>query len=291
MSSHRLLLVHAHPDDETIGTGITMAKYAHLGAQVTLITCTSGEEGEVLVKELENLASNKEDKLGAHRQVELANAMKALGIKDHRFLGDAGKYRDSGMIGTEPNNRKDSFWQADLQTASDDLVQVIREVKPQVVITYDDFGGYGHPDHIKAHRITHYAIDLASIESYKPELGKPWTVSKIYWTAIPKSQMQKGIEALASSGGSKFFGVDSADELPFVIDDKFITTLIDGKDFVDKKLSALRAHATQVQDTGPFFQMAEILGPEALGVEYFRLVKGKRISTEIETDLFSGIYE
>lgn len=291
MSSHRLLLVHAHPDDETIGTGITMAKYAQLGAQVTLITCTSGEEGEVLVKELEHLASNKEDKLGLHRQSELANAMKSLGITDHRFLGNAGKYRDSGMIGTEPNNRKDSFWQADLQTASDDLIKVIREVKPQVAVTYDDFGGYGHPDHIKAHRITHYAIDLARIESYKPELGKSWDVSKIYWTAIPKSQMQKGIEALASSGGSKFFGVDSADDLPFVIEDKFITTRIDGKEFVDKKLSALKAHATQVQDTGPFFQMAEILGPDALGVEYFRLVKGKINSNEIETDLFSGIDE
>ena len=289
MSSHRLLLVHAHPDDETIGTGITMAKYAQMGAQVTLITCTSGEEGEVLVKELEHLASNKEDKLGIHRQTELKNAMQALGIKDHRFLGEAGKYRDSGMIGTEPNNRKDSFWQADLQTASDDLVKVIREVKPQVAITYDDFGGYGHPDHIKAHRITHYAIELAKIESYKPELGSPWEVSKIYWTAIPKSQMQKGIEALASSGGSKFFGVDSADELPFVLEDKYVTTRIDGKDLVNKKLQALKAHATQVQDTGPFFQMAEILGPEALGVEYFRLVKGERVSSEIETELFSGL--
>jgi N-acetyl-1-D-myo-inositol-2-amino-2-deoxy-alpha-D-glucopyranoside deacetylase len=235
------------------------------------------------------LASNKEDKLGIHRQTELKNAMQALGIKDHRFLGEAGKYRDSGMIGTEPNNRKDSFWQADLQTASDDLVKVIREIKPQVAITYDDFGGYGHPDHIKAHRITHYAIDLAKIDSYKPELGSPWEVSKIYWTAIPKSQMQKGIEALASSGGSKFFGVDSADELPFVLEDKYVTTRIDGKDLVNKKLQALKAHATQVQDTGPFFQMAEILGPEALGVEYFRLVKGKRVSSEIETDLFSGL--
>ena len=291
MSSRRLLLVHAHPDDETIGTGITMAKYANQGAKVTLVTCTSGEEGEVLVPELEHLASNKEDKLGPHRQIELSNAMKELKISDHRFLGGPGKFRDSGMIGTPPNERKDSFWQADLQVASDDLVKIIRETKPQVAITYDDFGGYGHPDHIKAHRITHYAIDLAKIESYKPELGKPWEVLKIYWTAIPKSQMQKGIEALANSGGSKFFGVDSADELPFVLDDKYVTTQIDGREFVMQKLAALKCHETQVQDTGPFFQMAQILGPEALGVEHFRLVKGLNLIDKniIELDLFSGI--
>ncbi len=172
MSSHRLLLVHAHPDDETIGTGITMAKYINAGAKVTLVTCTSGEEGEVLVPELAHLASNKEDKLGPHRQIELANAMKALGVTDHRFLGGAGKFRDSGMIGTPPNERKDSFWQTDLQVSADELVKIIRETKPQVVITYDDFGGYGHPDHINAHRITHYASDLAKVSSYKPELGQ-----------------------------------------------------------------------------------------------------------------------
>jgi len=289
MSSHRLLLVHAHPDDETIGTGITMAKYINAGAKVTLVTCTSGEEGEVLVPELAHLASNKEDKLGPHRQIELANAMKALGVIDHRFLGGAGKFRDSGMIGTPPNERKDSFWQTDLQVSADELVKIIRETKPQVVITYDDFGGYGHPDHINAHRITHYASDLAKVSSYKPELGQAWEISKIYWTCIPKSQIQKGIDALASSG-SKFFGVDSIDEVPFAVDDKYVTTRIEGFDLVDKKLAALRCHATQVEDTGPFFQMAQVVGPEALGVEYFRIAKGNVIkSGDFETDIFAGL--
>jgi N-acetyl-1-D-myo-inositol-2-amino-2-deoxy-alpha-D-glucopyranoside deacetylase len=290
MSSRRLLLVHAHPDDETIGTGITMAKYVSENAKVTLVTCTSGEEGEVLVPELANLASSADDKLGPHRQIELANAMKEIGVTDHRFLGGPGKFRDSGMIGTPPNERKDSFWQTDLQIAADELVKIIREVKPQVLITYDDFGGYGHPDHIQAHRIAHYATDLANVKSYKPELGNTWEVSKIYWTAIPKSQMQKGIEALANSGGSKFFGAESADDLPFVLDDKYVTTKIDGANLVRKKLEALKCHATQVQDTGPFFQMAELIGPEALGVEYYRLVKGKLVNeAELETDLFAGL--
>jgi N-acetyl-1-D-myo-inositol-2-amino-2-deoxy-alpha-D-glucopyranoside deacetylase len=110
----RLLLVHAHPDDETINNGVTMAKYAAEGVKVTLVTCTRGEEGEVLVESLDFLASNKEDKLGQHREIELANAMKILGIKDFRFLGFPNrKWRDSGMMGTAQNDRKDVFWQAD----------------------------------------------------------------------------------------------------------------------------------------------------------------------------------
>jgi N-acetyl-1-D-myo-inositol-2-amino-2-deoxy-alpha-D-glucopyranoside deacetylase len=289
MSSRRLLLVHAHPDDETISTGITMAKYAKAGVEVTLVTCTSGEEGEVLVPSLSHLASNKDDLLGPHRQIELANAMKALGIKDHRFLGGPGKFRDSGMIGTPSNERKDSFWQTDIQIAADELVKVIRETKPQVVITYDDFGGYGHPDHINAHRITHYATDLANVSGYKPELGQPWEIKKIYWSCIPKSQIQKGIDALANSG-SKFFGVDSADEFPFAVDDELVTTRIEALDLVEMKLSALRCHATQVEETGPFFQMAQVIGPEALGVEFFRIAKGQiQKNGEYETDIFAGV--
>lgn len=156
-----MLVVHAHPDDETIGTGATMAKYAAEGAHVTLVTCTLGEEGEILVPELAHLAADKDDALGQHRITELAEAMQILGVKDHRFLGGPGKYRDSGMMGVDSNNREDCFWRADLLAAATDLCAVIREVRPQVVITYDDFGGYGHPDHIQAHRVTHYAIALA----------------------------------------------------------------------------------------------------------------------------------
>ena len=150
----RILLVHAHPDDETINNGATMALYADRGAQVTLVTCTRGEEGEVLVPGLSHLASTEQDLLGSHRETELALAMKALGISDYRFLGAPSiKFRDSGMMGTEPNNRPDVFWQADLDTAAKILVDVIDEVKPHILITYDEFGGYGHPDHIQAHRV------------------------------------------------------------------------------------------------------------------------------------------
>ena len=132
----RILLVHAHPDDETINNGATMALYADRGAQVTLVTCTRGEEGEVLVPTLSHLSSSEQDLLGTHREVELAEAMKALGISDHRFLGaPTTKFRDSGMMGTEPNNRPDVFWQADLDADAKILVEVIEETKPNVLIT------------------------------------------------------------------------------------------------------------------------------------------------------------
>ena len=228
MAARRMLLVHAHPDDETIGTGVTMARYADEGAHVTLVTCTRGEEGEVLVPELEALAAHHDDELGEHRQEELAEAMRRLGVTDHRLLGGPGRWRDSGMIGTEPNDRPDSFWRADLREAATELVAVIREVRPQVLVTYDDFGGYGHPDHIQAHRVAMYGAQLAAAPSYRPDLGEAWAIPKIYWTAIPRSFIQQGIDALVAAGESGFFGVTSADEFPFAVDDELVTSVVDG---------------------------------------------------------------
>ena len=158
----RLLLVHAHPDDETIGTGATMARAAAENVAVTLVTCTLGEEGEILVPELEHLAADREDGLGRHRVEELAAAMEALRVTDHRFLGGPGRWRDSGMMGTPANERPECFWQADLGEAVRELVAVVRETRPQVVVTYDERGGYGHPDHVQAHRVTVAAFDAAA---------------------------------------------------------------------------------------------------------------------------------
>jgi N-acetyl-1-D-myo-inositol-2-amino-2-deoxy-alpha-D-glucopyranoside deacetylase len=184
-SSKRLLLVHAHPDDETINNGVTMAKYAANGVGVTLVTCTRGEEGEVLVESLANLASSADDKLGEHREIELKDAMHELGIKDFRFLGAPNlKWRDSGMMGTVQNERKDVFWQADLEIAAAELVKIILEIKPQVLITYDEIGGYGHPDHIKAHLVAMRAAELAETHG--------WKIEKIYWNTMPKSVIQRG---------------------------------------------------------------------------------------------------
>jgi N-acetyl-1-D-myo-inositol-2-amino-2-deoxy-alpha-D-glucopyranoside deacetylase len=198
LAERRLLLVHAHPDDETINNGVTMARYVTEGAHVTLITCTLGEEGEVLVPELTHLAADQTDQLGEHRIGELAAAMAELGVTDHRYLGGAGKYRDTGMIYNDegnadvpPETRKDSFWQADLLSAADDLVPVIREVRPQVLVTYDQYGNYGHPDHIKAHRVATYAAALAGARSYREDLGEAWDIPKIYWTAMSESRFRR----------------------------------------------------------------------------------------------------
>jgi N-acetyl-1-D-myo-inositol-2-amino-2-deoxy-alpha-D-glucopyranoside deacetylase len=290
--SRRLLLVHAHPDDECIGTGASMAKYVSEGAQVTLVTCTLGEEGEVLLPELSHLASDKDDSLGAHRQTELAEAMAELGVTDWRLLGGPGRFRDSGMIGTPPNDRPDCFWRTDLLEAATELVPVIREVRPQVVVTYDQFGGYGHPDHIQAHRVTHYAVALAESATFKPELGAAWRVSKLYWTAFPRSVVRAGIEALKARGIEDDFTAMDPDDLPFVCDDDLVTTEIDGQEFLDRKMSALRAHGTQVSVDGGFFALADAVGSQAFGIEYFRLALGN-LETEPgsarENDLFAGI--
>ncbi len=286
-----MLLIHAHPDDESIATGITMAKYASLGAQVTLVTCTLGEEGEILLPDIAHLAADKDDKLGEHRQAELGEAMKILGVSDWRLLGGAGRFRDSGMIGTPPNENPACFWRTDLLEASVELVKIIRETRPQVAITYDDFGSYGHPDHLQANRVTHYAAVLAAVPSFKPELGEPWEIKKIYWTAMSRNVMRTGIMALRAAGETTGFAEIDPDELPFATDDALITTEIDGPEFVQAKMDALRAHATQVSVEGGFFALSNNLGAQIFATEHFRLVVGQlgELVDGRERDLFSGI--
>ncbi|MGB9376644.1 MAG: N-acetyl-1-D-myo-inositol-2-amino-2-deoxy-alpha-D-glucopyranoside deacetylase [Mycobacteriales bacterium] len=272
----RLLLVHAHPDDETIGTGATMAKYATEGALVTLVTCTLGEEGEVVVPGLAHLAVDRDDTLGQHRVEELATAMEALRVTDHRFLGGAGRWRDSGMMGVPSNDRPDCFWQADFDEAVDELVRVIREVRPQVVVTYDANGGYGHPDHIQAHRVTVAAVDRAAESEAVPDAGEPWEVAKLYWTAIPKSYLQMAIDAMKDSDVNMFEGVESADDLPFGVPDADITSEIDAGEYIEAKLAAMRAHASQISVDGPFFALSNRIGQQAWALEHFILVRGDR---------------
>ena len=290
----RLLLVHAHPDDETIGTGATMAKYAAEGALVTLVTCTLGEEGEVLVPELAHLAADREDGLGRHRVEELATAMEALRVTDHRFLGGPGRWRDSGMMGTPANARPGCFWQADPDEAVRELVAVVREVRPQVVVTYDEKGGYGHPDHVQAHRVTVAAFDAAGDAAYAPDLGEPWQPSKLYYTAVPRSVLQAGIDALAAAGHATFLGVESVDDLPFGNPDEQVTTEIDGSAHLEGKIAAMRAHRTQIAVDGPFFALSDGVGHQAFGVEHFVLARGERGPgtgpAGREDDLFAGLH-
>jgi len=292
----RLLLVHAHPDDESIGTGATMAKYAAENALVTLVTCTLGEEGEILIEELAELAADRTDGLGQHRVGELAAACEALGVTDHRFLGYAGHYRDSGMMDTPSNARPGAFWNADLDEAAGLLVAVIREVRPQVVITYDENGGYGHPDHIQAHRVTVAAFDAAGDPSRYPEAGEPWRPAKLYYSAIAKSALQAGIDYFREAGiESDFFSADvkSADDLPFGVPDEQITTQIDAREQLPAKVAAMRAHRSQIAVDGPFFALADGAGRTAFGMEHYVLAHGERGpgvgERDWEDDLFAGV--
>ena len=223
----RLLLVHAHPDDESIGTGATMARYAASGAGVTLVTCTLGELGEIIPPELQHLSP---DELGQYRIGELNAACAALGVADHRFLGGAGRYRDSGMMGTAGNEDPRCFWQADLDEAAAALVEIIREVNPQVIVTYDANGFYGHPDHIQAHRVA--------------------------W------------RALALDGGNRLFYATAAPDFPGV------TTRVDATAYLDAKLAAMRAHATQITVSPPYFALSNNIRQEALGLECYTLLAG-----------------
>jgi N-acetyl-1-D-myo-inositol-2-amino-2-deoxy-alpha-D-glucopyranoside deacetylase len=297
----RLLLVHAHPDDETINQGATMAKYASEGRGVTLVTCTLGEEGEVLVPDLSHLASDKDDTLGEHRIGELTAAMAELGVTDFRFLGGPGTYRDSGMVWHEDGHavagddvREDTFWRADLLEAATHLVAIIREVRPQVMVTYDDFGAYGHPDHIQAHRVATYAASLAAVPSFRPDLGEAWDIAKIYWGAMSASRLREGIRKLRAAGDTKTFeGMDPDGQLwPFMVEDDQLAACINGLEFVDAKMAALKAHATQILPDGEFFTMSEVVGPEAWGLEFYRLAKGAKgpVGPDgLEDDLFAGL--
>jgi N-acetyl-1-D-myo-inositol-2-amino-2-deoxy-alpha-D-glucopyranoside deacetylase len=274
-AARRLLLVHAHPDDEVIGTGATIAKYAAEGAHVTLVTCTLGEEGEVLVPELAMLAADAADQLGGYRIGELAASCAALGVTDSRILGGIGRYRDSGMMGEPSNDKPRAFWRADLREAAEHLVRVIREVRPQVVITYDPNGFYGHPDHIQAHRVAMEGVKLAAAPEVLPGEGEPWQVAKVYWTTIPKSSLQRGIEAFAGSENNPFEGATSADDLPFGTPDAEVTTCIDATAYEKQKIAAARAHPSQISADSWLFNLAGNADAQ-FGLEHYILVEGER---------------
>jgi N-acetyl-1-D-myo-inositol-2-amino-2-deoxy-alpha-D-glucopyranoside deacetylase len=289
LPGRRLLLVHAHPDDESINNGATMAKYAAEGAHVTLVTCTLGEEGEVIPAELAHLAADRDDALGPYRAGELAAAMRELGVTDHRLLGGAGRYRDSGMMGAPQNDRPECFWRADVDEAATHLVEVIREVRPQVLVTYDPDGGYGHPDHIQAHRVAMRAVELACEPAFRRDLGDPYDIAKVYWNCVPLSVVEAGFARLRETGREQPFpGIASAADVPGVVPDEEATAAIGGAAHAAAKAAAMRAHATQIAVDGPFFALSNDLGQPLFHDEYYKLVRG-RAAAPREDDLFARL--
>lgn len=279
MDDRRLLLMHAHPDDESSSTGATMAGYARQGATVVLVTCTRGELGEIVAPDLAGLRDSDSDGLGLHREAELADALAALGTARHHWLGGRGRWRDSGMpAGDDPA----AFAGADLDEAVRAMVAILRAERPQVVVTYDADGGYGHPDHIQANRVTMAALDPAADPDFAPELGAPWQVAKVYWMTLARSLVQSAVDA----------GVlPSLSVVPNSLPDDEITAVVDGREYLDAKVAGLRAHRSQVDlDTGLFAVLAKV--PE-FAVESYLLVRGERGPGSgpynWENDLFAGV--
>jgi N-acetyl-1-D-myo-inositol-2-amino-2-deoxy-alpha-D-glucopyranoside deacetylase len=288
MDRPRLLFVHAHPDDETLTTGATIAHYVALGAQVRVVTCTLGEEGEVIGQSWAQLAVDHADQLGGFRIAELTDALNALGLDGPEYLGGAGRWRDSGMDGTPPR-RQQRFIDADPRESVGALVAIIRELRPHVVVTYDANGGYGHPDHIHAHEVTKAAVAAAAGDEYP---GDAWTVPKLYWTVISKSAMGAALDAL-SDLPPEWIRVP-IDEVPFGYPDDAIDAVMEVPDQLPAKVAALRAHATQVT-VAPDGRSCALSNNIALpigAVEHYILAAGtpgERDDRGWETDLLAGV--
>src|SRR4051812_12327458 len=306
MADRRLLLVHAHPDDETLGNGATMAKYAADGVHVTLLTCTRGEEGLVLVPELEHVGASRENRLGTYRESELAAAMAELGVSDHRFLDsvplpdDDGRrpfYRDSGMAWDEqhravaaPDTGPRAFSRVDVDAAAARVAAVVRELRPQVLLTYEPGGGYGHPDHVQAHRVAMRGAELAADDGAG---GPGLRIPKIYWNALPEGLVRAALRELAGTEGTPP-GWDPDGPLPsMMIPDRLVTTAVDATRYLDRKIAALKAHATQVVVDGETVLVGDGVRQPIVGVEFYRLVQGMpgepRDADGRETDLFAGL--
>ncbi|WKG08552.1 N-acetyl-1-D-myo-inositol-2-amino-2-deoxy-alpha-D-glucopyranoside deacetylase [Nocardia sp. PE-7] len=286
-----LLLVHAHPDDETLTTGGTIAHYRRRGVPVTVVTCTLGEEGEVIGEQWSRLVSAEADQLGGYRIGELTAALSALGVTEPRFLGGPGRWRDSGMAGTPSAANPRAFVHSG-DAAVDELVAVILELRPRVVVTYDPRGGYGHPDHIRAHEITTAAVAAAA------EQG--WDVPKFYWTVTDTDLLRQHTAALARRTVDELPGALPAGwRLPVeaelaAMSTSGVSTVVDVSDVVSAKRAAMRAHATQVTvaPSGREFALSNNIALPVLPEEHFVLVRGTRgqVGADgFEHDLFAGL--
>lgn len=296
--THSLLTVHAHPDDETIATGGVMAKYSRAGHRVICVTCTGGEHGEIVVPALDT-PENK-GRLAEIRAGELARALARLGPIESRLLG----YRDSGMMGTPENDLAGSFWTADLDAAAGRLVRIVRETRPQVIVGYNDFGGYGHPDHIRAAQVAKLAFARAGDPAWYPEHHAeglaPWQPLKLYETAMDLSRRAEAAEVLGARGVRTW--LTPADDEPeeervareahiaaMIAATGPITTRVPVVEQIEDKLAALREHVTQIAETSWFLALTPDEWRRWQGAEDFTL-RVARTGVEIpEDDLFAGL--
>ncbi|KJX75091.1 N-acetyl-1-D-myo-inositol-2-amino-2-deoxy-alpha-D-glucopyranoside deacetylase [Mycobacterium lepromatosis] len=295
----RLLFVHAHPDDESLSNGATIAHYTSRGAQVQVVTCTLGEEGDVIGDRWAELTVDHADQLGGYRIFELTEALRALGVSAPIYLGGAGRWRDSGMRGTAPRRRQ-RFIDADENEVIGALVAIIRELCPHVVVTYDPRGGYGHPDHVHTHLVTAAAVASSGVttglevgaDEYP---GKPWRVPKFYWSVFALSAFEIEVNALQGSDLRPEWTIPPREEFDFGYADEDIDAVIEAtSDVFAAKTAALAAHATQVVvgPTGRACALSNKMVMPIFAQEHYVLAAGSagnRDERGWETDLLAGL--
>ncbi len=274
-----LLVVHAHPDDESITTGGTLAGAAASGVAVTLVTCTLGEQGEIIPPDLAGLAAEFADQLGGYRHTELAAACDALGVTDHRYLGGIGAYRDSGMAGSASAARPTAFIRArvggvDHERAITDLLAVIDDVRPQVMISYDADGGYGHPDHIAAHEVARHAA------------AKSPQVRRFFAIVRPEPAVRQALDGFPVPAG---YAAPVPADLGFLVDPAGVGVQIDVTGALDRHRAALAAHATQLELLDVGFALSNRIAQPILPIEYFALLDGEALDGPVGGDLFAGL--
>ena len=279
-----LMCVHAHPDDEVIMTGGVLARAADEGIRTAVVTATGGELGEIVGEGMD--PDEIRPRLAEVRRDELAASLSILGAGEPRSLG----YRDSGMMGTEGNEEPGSFWRAPFDEAVGRLVAEIRTFRPDVLVTYDAFGGYGHPDHIQTHRVALVAAEACAVGPLYPDTGDPWTVGKLYLGTIPRSFVAFANAELPRYGLASPFGEETdPDRLQIGTPDDEITTFVDVLPWLERKWAALRAHTSQIGPGSFFLDMPQELRESAFGRECFVRQRSRAGVPDAEDDLFAGL--
>ncbi len=314
MKQFTIMAVHAHPDDEVVFTGGTLLSYARRGVRTVLVTATGGEEGEIRDPDLN--PDEARPRLGEIRREELRRGTALLEIGTLEMLG----YRDSGMAGTDANANPANFHNADLDVVTRRLVELVRKYKPQIMVTYDENGAYGHPDHIQCNKVTHRAFDLAGDPTFAPELGEPWIPLKLYYThwneegwikahdmykerglkwpwdeeeqqdADPEHQsteeaVEKEVEEITESADNK-----AEEKAPEYVPPS-VTTRIDVRPFLAEKMESARQHRTQFDPNGLFTTMPQDIAEFAMGSEHYSLVASRVPAPDSEDDILAGLEE
>lgn len=276
------MCVHAHPDDECIATGGILLRAAAEGIRTAVVTCTGGERGEIHNMDEAEIRP----RLREVREEELTKALALLGAGQPRFLG----YVDSGMMGTEGNADPASFWQAPLDEAIARLVAQIREFRPDVLVTYDAFGGYGHPDHLQTHRVALLAAEACNVAALYPDAGEPWRIRKVYLGSFPKSAIFRAATEFAARGLPSPFGeFERVEDVPMGVPDEELGAVVDVRDHLDRKMGALHQHVSQLDPTSFFLNTPEEFAAEVFGREWFVRHRSDVPMTGTEDDLFAGL--